>query len=149
MKKYTALIAAAVALVAAAPAAANEGRLDIRSGIIWVGGEEEFTTGAALGYDFDLNDKAFLGVEASGDKIFVDGADVAWGFTARGGVKLGDGKLFAAGGYTLVEGDDMPHIGAGYQHKITDSAFVKAEYRHFFGDFVDADAATAGIGIIF
>ena len=148
MKFQVALIAAAAA-IAATPAAANEGRFETRAGVLWAGGEEEFLAGIAAGYDFDVSESVFVGVEASGDKVFVQDFDVVWGATARAGAKLGDGKLFATGGYSFVEGDDMPHLGAGYEHKVTDTTYLKVEYRHFFGDVVDANTVAAGIGINF
>lgn len=148
VKLQVALTAAAVALTATS-ASANEGRFETRAGVVWAGGEEEFVAGIAAGYDFDLGEKLFLGAEASGDKIFVDGADVVWGTTARVGTKIGEGKLFATGGYSFAEGEDMPHVGAGYEHKITDTAYLKTEYRHFFSDFADANTVVAGIGINF
>lgn len=148
MKFHVALIATAAALTVAAPAAANEGRAEVRGGIAWAGGNEEAIAGVALGYDFDAGKTAFVGVEASADKVLVDGADVIWGLTGRAGAKLGDGKLFVAGGYTFVEGDDDWHLGGGYEHKLTSAAYVKVEYRRYF-DVIDTNTATVGVGIRF
>lgn len=148
MKIQVALIATAAALFAAAPAAANEGRAELRGGVAWANGDEEAIAGAALGYDFDLGSAAFAGVEVSGDKVLQDGADIVWGTTARAGAKLGAGKLFAAGGYSFGEGDDAWHLGAGYEHKVSSSAYVKVEYRHFF-DVVDVNTAVVGVGVNF
>ena len=149
MKFQVALIAAAAALVAATPAAANEGRAEVRGGIAWAGGDEEAVAGAALGYDFDLGTGAFVGIEGSADKVLVDGANVVFGATARAGAKLGAGKLFAAGGYSFGEGEDNFHLGGGYEHKVTSNVYVKVEYRHFFSDFVDANVVAAGVGLAF
>jgi hypothetical protein len=149
MRKYAVLFAAAIAAVSV-PAQANEGRVEVRGGVAWAGGTEEALAGVAAGYDWDLGETAFAGVEASGDKILVDGADVVWGATARVGAKVGtNGKLYAAGGYTFGEGEDVPHLGAGYQHKLGTNLYVKAEYRHFFSDFVDVDTAALGVGFTF
>ena len=148
MRRVT-IAAAAVAATFATPVLANEGRAEVRGGVAWASGEEEAVAGAALGYDFDLGEAAFVGVEGSADKILVDGADVVWGATARVGAKLGRGKLFAAGGYSFGEGEDVPHLGAGYEHKIGSRAYVKAEYRHFFSDFIDVNTAVVGVGLNF
>ena len=43
----------------------------------------------------------------------------------------------------------MPHLGGGYQHKINDKVYLKAEYRHFFSDFVDLNTAAVGLGVTF
>lgn len=147
MKKYTALIAAAAALVVAAPAAANEARGEARSGIAWAAGEEEMLVGVAFGYDFDLGDSAFVGVEGSADKLLVDGADVVWGGTVRAGAKLGEGKLYVAGGYSISDVEAF-HLGAGYQHKIGPNSYLKAEYRRFF-DVIDVNVVAAGVGVTF
>ncbi|HYD23982.1 MAG TPA: hypothetical protein VEB68_04240 [Croceibacterium sp.] len=149
MKTQVALIAAAAALVAATPAAANEGRAEVRGGIAWANGVEEAVAGAALGYDFDAGKGAFFGLEGSADKVLVDGANVVWGATARAGAKLGTGKLFAAGGYSVSEGEDVPHLGGGYEHRVGQRAYVKIEYRHFFSDIVDVNTVAAGVGLNF
>lgn len=151
MKFNIALIAAAAVAAATitAPAAANEGRAEVRGGIAWAGGDEEAIVGAAVGYDVDLGTGAFAGIEASGDKILVDGADVVWGATARAGAKLGAGKLFVAGGRTFAEGEDAWHLGGGYEHLIGSNVYLKAEYRRFFYDFTDVNSLTAGVGVRF
>jgi hypothetical protein len=151
MKFNIALIAAAAVAAAtvATPAAANEGRAEVRGGIAWAAGDEEAIAGAAVGYDFDLGISAFAGIEASADKVLVDGADVIWGATARAGVKLGAGKLFVAGGHTFGEGEDAWHLGGGYQHQVTSNVYLKAEYRRFFYDFTDVNTLNAGVGVRF
>lgn len=152
MRKFlTATAAASLAAIAvAAPAQANEGRVEVRGGPIWVLDESEATLGVAAGYDFDLGSSAFVGGEVSADKVLVDGADVYFGFTGRVGTKLGErGKLFAAGGYTVGEGEDVPHLGAGYEHRLGGSLYVKGEYRHFFSDVADGDALAVGLGVKF
>lgn len=140
----------AAAFMQAAPAAANEGRAEVRGGIVWAGGEEEALAGVAAGYDFDLGSSTFFGVEGSADKALVDGADVVWGLSGRFGAKVGAaGKLYGLAGYTFGEGEDQPHLGGGYQHKLGESVYVKAEYRHYFSDFVDSNTATVGVGVAF
>ncbi|MCP5383727.1 MAG: hypothetical protein H6913_03825 [Altererythrobacter sp.] len=147
-----ALAAAATAFAAPAMAqeAAGEGRVEARGGIVWANGYEEAVAGVAAGYDFDLGEAMFIGVEGSADKILASGADVVWGVGGRVGGKIGDnGKLFAAGGYAFGEGEDVPYLGAGYNHNVGKNMYLTAEYRHFFSDFVDVNAATVGVGIKF
>ena len=43
----------------------------------------------------------------------------------------------------------MPYLGAGYNHGISDSVYLTAEYRHFFSDFIDVNAVTLGVGAKF
>lgn len=142
-------------LAVASPALANEARVEARGGVIWDKGDSEAIAGIAAGYDFDLGTSAFAGVEVSGDKVLESNTRVAFGFTGRAGVKLGDaGKLYAAGGYTTKACrfcDDSLHLGAGYQHNFGQKFYGKVEYRHYFFDHgvTDPDAVVAGLGMRF
>ena len=153
--RKTALILSLVAAAAATPAMANEGRVEARGGIAWANGNEEAVAGVAAGYDFDLGQEetgsVFFGGEVSADKVLVSGADVYFGTTARLGAKIGDGgKLYATAGYAFGEGEDTPTLGAGYEQKLGDSPiYLKAEYRHFFSDFIDVNTAAVGVGFKF
>lgn len=152
MKKFILPVLASLAV--AAPAMAGEARVEARSGIIWDGSGTEDFWGMAAGYDFDLDDKAFLGLEVSGDKIGASGMKVAFGFTGRAGVKvLEQGKLFVDTGYTTepcTGCDGAVHFGGGYQHAVTDNVYVKVAYRRFFySTGSDLNAATAGVGFKF
>ncbi|WP_338244343.1 outer membrane beta-barrel protein [Aurantiacibacter hainanensis] len=134
----------------AMPAAANEARVEARGGIFWAGDAEEATVGVAAGYDFDLGESLFVGAEVSADKVLVDDSDIYAGLTGRLGTRLGEnGRLFAAGGYTVSEGEDVPHLGAGFQYALGEMVYFKTEYRHFFSDFADGDTLVAGIGARF
>ena len=155
MRKTAITLALAASAAVATPAHAEaEGRVETRGGIAWANGNEEAVAGVAAGYDFDLGQKetgsVFFGVEGSADKILANGADVVFGATARLGAKIGEnGKLYGTAGYSFGEGEDVPHIGAGYQQKLGESLYVKAEYRHFFSDFVDVNTAAVGVGFTF
>lgn len=150
MRKTAIALAVATAALVAAPAQANEGRFEARGGIAWAGGSEEAIAGVAAGYDFDLGSAAFIGVEGSADKILASGADVVFGATGRIGAKVSEnGKLFLAGGYSFGEGEDVPHLGIGYSQKVGASVYVTGEYRRFFSDIQDVNAATLGVGFNF
>ena len=148
---------AAVAATAATPALANEARVEARGGVFWIGGANytEATLGAAAGYDFDLGNTVFAGVEVSGDKILEGSANrVVFGFTGRLGAKVSpNDKLFAAGGYSTKPCTgcvDSEHLGAGWEHNFG-PLYGKVEYRHYFTNqnTLDADAVVAGLGINF
>lgn len=153
--RKTAIILGLIAAAAATPAMADEGRVEARGGIAWANGNEEAVAGIAAGYDYDLGDtetgSVFFGAEVSADKVLVSGADVYFGTTARLGAKIGDGgKLYATAGYSFGEGEDTPHLGAGYEQKLGDGpVYLKAEYRHFFSDFIDVNTAAVGVGFKF
>lgn len=149
------LIALAATMAVATPALANEARVEARGGVIWDGGTTEDFWGMAAGYDFDLGEKAFAGLEVSGDKIGSTGTKVAFGLTGRLGAKVSEkGKLFVDGGYTTEPCDlceDSLHAGAGYEQGFGSNLYGKVAYRHYFvGNGVsDSDAVTVGLGFKF
>lgn len=151
MKKF-AVAAALLSAVVATPALAQngEGHVEVRGGYITGSGLDDATLGVAGGYDYNLGDKAFAGVEIAGDKVLIDGTKVQFSSGARLGANLGtNGKLYATGGYTFGQIDD-PYVGAGYQHKLTQNVYGKVEYRHqFINNFDDTDAFAVGVGFAF
>ncbi len=155
MKKLILALAATAAF--ASPAMANEARVEARGGVMWFGngGGSEDVWGMAAGYDFDLGEKAFAGVEVSGDIIGATGSKVAFGATGRLGAKLGDNtKLFVDGGYTSETCTgcvDAVHAGVGAEVGFGKNLYGKLGYRHFFTSqgAPDSDSVVAGIGIRF
>ena len=149
------LIALAATVAAASPALANETRVEARGGVIWDGTETQDFWGMAAGYDFDLGDKAFAGLEVSGDKIGTSGTKVAFGLTGRLGAKVTErSKLFVDGGYTTKPCDlceDSLHLGAGFEQGFGNNLYGKVAYRHYFVDqgLTDSDAVTVGLGFKF
>jgi len=149
------LFALAAATLAATPAMANEGRIEARGGVIWNGSDSEAIAGVAAGYDFDMGDKSFVGLEVSGDKILEDNTRVSFGASARAGVKTGaSGKLYAVGGYATKPCkfcEDSVNLGAGYQHNFGQNFYGKVEYRHNFvgNGATDTDVAGVGLGMRF
>ena len=149
MRKFTVLLAAVAAAVSAPAIAQGEARVEARGGLFWGNGQEEAFAGAAAGYDFDLGDKAFVGVEGSGDIALADGAEVVWGVGGRAGVKTSaQGKLYANAGVAFCCSTEEVYAGAGYQHKLGQNLYGKIEYRHVFGDF-DLNALAVGVGFAF
>lgn len=146
--KFAALATLAVAAVAA-PAQANEARVEARGGIAFAFGDEEAVAGVAAGYDFDLGEDGFAGVEVSADKVLRGGFDVQFGFTGRVGINTSEaGRLYVNGGYTAGELDDW-RMGLGYQHDLGESLYAKVEYAHIFERGIDPDVALVGLGMRF
>lgn len=145
---------AATAAAFASPAMANEGRIEARGGVVWDSGVSEDVWGVAAGYDWDLGDKAFAGLEISGDKIGASGTGLNVGLTARLGLKAGERtKVLVDGGYSIITCslcDDPVHAGVALEQGVSDKVYLKLGYRHFFYDgFSDADAVVAGVGVKF
>ena len=154
MRKFVLpLLAVAAFGAAATPALANEARVEARGGVYWLPGASKGVAGVAAGYDFDLGEIAFSGVEVSADKILTSGTKAAFGFTGRLGAKLAGTKLYAAGGYTTEPCDLCQgswHTGVGAEVPIMMKAYGKLEYRHFYtSNAPDSDALVAGVGIRF
>ena len=150
-----ALIAALAAATVASPAlaqdaATGEGRVEVRGGIAWAQGAEEAFAGVEAGYDFDLGDSAFVGIQGSADKVLASGAEVLWSIGGRVGVKAGDaGRAYVLGGYGFVDGSDGPFAGAGYQHNLGANTYAKIEYRRTLVSGPDVNFAGVGVGFRF
>ncbi|MHA6266314.1 outer membrane beta-barrel protein [uncultured Aliiroseovarius sp.] len=112
--------------------------------------------GIVAGYDFDMGNWV-VGVGIDYDWADVDIAGAAQlenvlRVKARGGYKMGNGLLYATGGYANASTDtlgdsDGYFIGAGYEHRLTSAFNIGAEVLyHDFSDFngsgIDVDATT-------
>lgn len=149
------LLSLAAAVAVATPAMASETRVEGRGGVIWSQGDSEATAGIALGQDYDLTPKTFVGAEVSADKILTSNTIVSFGLNARAGVSLPLlGKLYATGGYATKPCHGCEHswnLGAGIQHDFLPMTYGKLEYRHYFygNNTADADAVALGVGLKF
>lgn len=154
MKKIILPVLASLAF--AAPALANEARVEVRGGVVWAGGSSEDTWGAAAGYDLSLGDEAFVGLEVSGDKIGTSGTKVAFGTIGRAGVKpVKNARVFAAFGYTTEACDGCGGqwgVGGGLEYDLASRIYIKSEFRHYF-DNANAvgsyNALVGGVGMRF
>jgi opacity protein-like surface antigen len=129
--------------------------VETRGGVIWNHGDTEAIAGVAAGYDFDLGDRLFAGVDVSADKILTSDTRVSWGFGGRAGIKTGSGgKLYALSDYQTkfcASCDESVAVGAGYQQDIGQKLYGKLEYRHYLvgNGTPDADGVLAGVGMKF
>jgi hypothetical protein len=151
MRKIT--ILTAILTFSGTPAlAAGEGRLEARGGIAFANGNSEAVAGVGVGYDFALGDGAFAGIDATADKILVDGTPVVFGVGPRIGIKAGEKtKLYANGGIAFgSKGGSDPYLGAGVQQSFSSTVFGKIEYRRFLSNGgADINFASLGIGFKF
>lgn len=146
-----AILSLVAAAAAVSPALANEARFEGRGGVIWSGGNSEGIAGVAAGYDWDLGDNAFAGLEVSGDKILESNTRVSFGIGGRVGAKLGEaGKLYVASSYQTKPCkfcEESISAGVGYQHAFGESLYGKVEFRHYFVGNGVKDTNTVAIGI--
>ncbi|WP_334183566.1 outer membrane protein [Novosphingobium sp.] len=148
-------LAAVAAVAAATPALANEARVEARTGIIWDGSNSEAVGGVAVGYDYDLGEKFFVGVEGSADKILADNYRVSWGVGGRAGFKVTPTtKLYANSTWQSKFskfGNSAVAVGGGVEQALNDRFYGKVEYKHLLiGDHTtDADVGLVGVGVKF
>ncbi len=152
MRKF-ALLAAIAAFTATPALAEGQARVEARGGLATGGGAEEGFVGVAAGYDFDLGDSGFIGIEGSADKVLAGGADVLFGVGARAGVKAGEKtRIYAVGGMGFADGESDPFVGAGAEFGLgSGNVYAKAEYRRVItsGGFPDVNFFGVGIGTRF
>lgn len=149
MNKFVLISGSALLAFAASSAQAGEGRVEVRGGIAFAAGASEAVAGAAAGYDFDLGDSVFAGVEGSADKVLTGGTSVLWGVGGRLGAKIGEStRAYVNGGIGFCCGDSAGYAGAGVQQKFAGQFYGKIEYRRYFG-VVDINTVAAGVGINF
>ncbi|MCJ2181369.1 hypothetical protein MTR62_01410 [Novosphingobium sp. 1949] len=149
-------VLAGVAL-AAAPARADEARVEAYTGMVWNRNNTDEVTGVLAGYDFDLGDKGFIGLEASADTMLTSDTRVSWGFGGRIGSAIPStgGKLYALSEYKTkycVDCTGYVALGAGYEQPIKDNLYTKVEYRHSFATdeaWHDTDGILVGVGTKF
>jgi outer membrane immunogenic protein len=143
-----ALAVATFAAFATTPAyAQGEGRVEANGGIAWAGNKTEAFAGVGGGYDFDLSEKAFVGIDLGATKGLVKGAAVVWSIGGRIGARVGEkGRIYANGGMGFCCGGSDPYIGAGYQHKFGSQVYGKIEFRNAFSTF-GPNVKFAGIGL--
>jgi outer membrane immunogenic protein len=156
MKKL--LVIAAVAMAAlTTPAMAQDfagprievavGADDVKNGV----DTTDLVYGAALGYDIQ-HGKFVFGVDASAANIF-DDADLGVG--ARAGYVVSENVLaYTRVGYTNLDlgrrSVDGATIGGGFEVNVSDSLFVKAEYRYTdFDDNLGRHGGLVGLGVRF
>ncbi len=148
MRKLS-LLAAAAAIAIASPAAANEARVEVRGGWIWVPGASNEAIGVALGYDADLGEKAFAGAEVAADTNF-EFASPVLSLTGRLGIKAGEStKLFVSGGYsrlTDIDYDDFT-LGAGGQFGLGERTFASVQYQRYLDS--EINRISIGLGMKF
>lgn len=149
MRYLSMAAAAAVCAFISTPALANEARVEVRGGIAWVAGASTESIGLSLGYDADISESFFAGIEAVADTDF-DISDPVLGVNARLGAKVGEnGKAFVTAGYaydTWSEFDDAV-VGAGYQHNVGTNALLSIQYQRYVD--LDINRATVGLGFRF
>lgn len=148
-------LAAVAAVAAATPALANEARVEARTGIIWDGSDSEAVAGVAVGYDYDLGSKFFVGVEGSADKVLTSDTRVSWGVGGRAGFKVTPTtKLYANSTWQSKfskYGNSAVAVGGGVEQALDNRFYAKAEYKHLLvGDNTpDADVGLVGVGVKF
>lgn len=133
------------------PAYAGDGRAEATIGLIDQEKESNAIGALAVGYDWDLSETVFAGVEASVEQVFANGEDPSLGLAGRMGFKPGEKtKVFVIGGYSFEKEEDRPFVGAGVEQDLAEGIYGVLFYHRLFGDIgPDADVVGVGLGIEF
>lgn len=137
------LFLATLVLAATSSPAFADGNIDVHGGASrscaeGICSSTNATYGVDLGYDFDASKAIFLGgqVQVDGNR-FLGSTHASYAAVARLGTKLGAAdSVYALGGYAAQElgsGSGSAggwRLGAGYEHRIDQTMFVKIEYRY-------------------
>ncbi|MDT8326554.1 MAG: outer membrane beta-barrel protein [Roseovarius sp.] len=117
--------------------------------------DEGIIGGLILGYDYDMGNNFVVGAGLDYDFADIDRLDEVFRAKLRGGYKVGNGLVYATGGYTLASTDvsgteDGYVVGGGYEHMIAPNFSVGGEVLyHDFGSVnnsgYDLDGTTAQI----
>lgn len=150
MKKIVKLLATIlVGSTIASPAYADEAHIELTIGVIDEGAEKEAVLAFAAGYDWDLSEKVYVGVEGSLEKVLADDTDLGVSVSGRLGLHATDTtKTNLTGGFVFEKGEDRPFIGAGIEQEVNENGlYVVVFYHHLFGDeHHDADVLALGLG---
>ena len=163
-------IAAMTLTLFATPAMAQTANFDgARAGVILgVTGDDspfdggEFTYGGVVGYDFAVSNAFLIGVEADLASVSMDtdGFDVdnrQFSAAVRGTYPMSaTSALFVSGGYTNLDVSednvsidfDGFRLGGGAEYKVSNRAFVSAEYRYSrydLGEIGGTDLGSEGV----
>ncbi|NSX55456.1 porin family protein [Sulfitobacter sp. 1151] len=105
--------------------------------------------GLIAGYDYDFGQFVLGGgIDYDIASIELDDADTLESvlrLKARGGYDLGNGLLYATGGWAQATADELDSsdgyfLGAGYEHRVTQNISLGGEALfHQFDDFDDSD----------
>lgn len=112
--------------------------------------------GFIAGYDYDFGNYVLgAGIDADLADLDVGAANTlerVYRLKVRGGIKLGDGLLYATGGGAGADLDGLGYdtgyfVGAGYEHMITDTISLGGEvlyheFDNFKGTGTDVEATT-------
>lgn len=173
MNKKIILLLSVSASLFATPAMAGEGRVEVRTGYTDTDididefgiseGASGISLGGAVGYDFDISSKLFIGGEISADysSANIDTPEVSLSsgteisVIGRLGINAGEKtKIYGLIGGSSISTDNEDEgglvYGAGVQHNIGKKFYLKGEYRRTefsFSDDLGAQSFDADIDI--
>lgn len=137
------------------PAFADEAYVEMTGGVSSNGKKTDAVAGVAVGYDIDLDERFFVGIEGIAEKLLTKETRIAWGIGGRFGAEiLPKSKIFTGVNWQskdCKECSDAIGLSAGWEQNLTEKLYAKIEYKRLFigNDERDADVGLVGIGVMF
>ena len=146
--RWAAVLLASTWCLASGVAQANEAYVEATGGGSWNDEATDAIGGFALGYDVDVTETVFVGVEATAEKLLTDGTRVAWGIGGRAGAEvLPRSKIFVSMNWQSKDCRECGNavgLGTGWEQNLSEKIYAQIEFKHLFID----DEANANVGII-
>ncbi len=117
--------------------------------------EDGVVAGFIAGYDYDLGSVvvgAGVDLDFTGNNLGIANLDRILRLKLRGGIKAGNGLIYATGGYanadvSSVADNDGYFIGAGYEHRVNQNFSIGGEVVYHKFDNCIAPAPATGVNI--
>lgn len=153
MRAITLPLATALA-IASSPAIANEAYVEATSGVNWNDEATNAIAGIAVGYDIDLDERIFVGVEGTAEKLLTHDTRIAWGIGGRVGAEvMPESKIFVGLNWQSKDCGECGNavgLGTGWEQNLSEKIYAKLEYKRLFvSDEADANVVIVGLGLMF
>lgn len=153
MRSSIACVAFALSCVSA-PALADEAYVEAVGGVSFAHEEDAVVAGLAAGYDFDLNEVLFAGVEGTLEKELVEDRHFAAGIGVRVGASVTErGKAFVGLNWQskdCPECDEAWGFTTGFEQELGEHLYAKLEYKHLIlAEEPNKNIVIGGIGYMF
>ena len=102
----------------------------------------------------DVDERIFVGIEGTVEKLLAEDTRVAWGIGGRAGVEvLPRSKAFVGLNWQSKDCRECGNavgLGAGWEQNVSERLYIKLEFKHLFvNEEADANVGIIGLGVEF